>query len=395
MRREDLTTIQASTFYEGMHIEGEVFFKYENSFILLCKNVIITRALLDKFYQTEWGNQTLYVEKKHVSDIMALSKQFRRRSIDRGEIVPLYEKPRDGVETLPNIAELTAKINLQGDYYNIKNRLSSIMELIKDDGKIALEITEELTADISEKINLTDPALLIDCINNLRDPDDYLNAHATNVAMLNGLIGTWLDMPREEIDALIKTGLLHDIGKLRISADILDKPSSLTKEEFDEIKKHPVYSYEILKLSGETDNRIIEGVLSHHEKLNGSGYPSHLLVAQISPFARITAVSDVYDAMVAKRSYKSAHSPFEILEEFTLHKFSDLDIGIVNVFLDKMPSVLTGKNVLLSDGRTAKVVYVNPYNFAYPIVEIDGAMLSTGPGLQCVSLENFLVQVED
>jgi HD-GYP domain-containing protein (c-di-GMP phosphodiesterase class II) len=378
-----------------MHIEGEVYFKFEKSFIMLCKDVTITPALLNKFYQTEWGNQELYVEKKHVKGILELSKQFRQRSIDRGETMPVFEKPAESTDALPNISELTAKINLQEDYNDIKERLSSVMENVATEGKISLEAPEAIAVDVSEKIELTDPALLIDCINNLRDPDDYLNAHAANVAMLNGLIGTWLNLPRDDVDALIKTGLLHDVGKLRIPIEILNKPSALTKEEFDEMKKHPIYSYEILKMSGETDARILEGALSHHERLTGSGYPSGLKVTQISLSARITAVSDVYDAMVAKHAYRSSRSPFVILDEFTLHKFSDLDIGIVNVFLDKMPSVLVGKSVLLSDGRTAQVTYVNPHNFKYPLVEIDGECISTSPALECISLDNFLAKVED
>lgn len=395
MRREDLVTIHASTFYEGMHIDGEVYFKFEKSYILLCKDVTITPALLEKFYQTEWGNQELYVQKKHVDSIMALSEQFRQRRIEHGESEHVYEKPDDLGAAIPDFAELAAKINLRDDYNNIKSRLNSVMDTVQKEGVLPLDVPDELTSDIRNKIELTDPALLIDCINSLRDPDDYLNAHAANVAMLNGLMGNWLELQNDEVESLIKTGLLHDVGKLRTPVEILNKPGALTNEEFEEMKKHPVYSYEVLKLSGETDKRILDGVLSHHEKSNGSGYPNGLNVGQTPLFARITAVSDVYDAMVAKRVYKVSHSPFEILEEFALHKFSDLDISIVNIFLDKIPLVLTGKNVLLSDGSTAKVVFINMHNFAYPLVELEGNLISTSPGLACVSLENFLAKVED
>ena len=395
MRKSDLVTVQASTFYKGMYIEGEVYFKYENSYIMLCKDVTVSPELLAKFYQSEWGNQELYVHKNYLSGILALSQKFKLQNGEGVEPAPVFEMPEDGGAALRDVAELAVKINLRDDYNNIKSRLNSIMDSVQTEGVIAMDAPDKLTDDIREKIELTDPVLLIDCINNLRDPDDYLNAHAANVAMLNGLMGSWLGLPQEENEALIKTGLLHDVGKLRVPIEILNKPGALTEAEFEIMKKHPVYSYEVLKLSGETDNRIMEGALSHHEKLNGSGYPNGLQVTQISLFARITAVSDVYDAMVAKRVYKTSHSPFVILEEFAYHKYSNLDIGIVNVFLDKLPAVLTGKNVLLSDGRTAKVVYVNPNSFAYPIVEIDGKMILTSPELECISLDNFLASVED
>jgi len=209
------------------------------------------------------------------------------------------------------------------------------------------------------------------------------------------MIGTWMKLPHDEIDSLIKIGLLHDIGKLRIPAEILNKPGKLNADEFTEMKKHTQYSFEILTLSGETDKHVLDGVLSHHERLNGTGYPNGSNMSQVPLSSRITAVSDVYDAMVARRAYKDRHSPFEILEEFAVHKFSDLDISIVNIFLENMPLALTGKNVLLSDGRTAKVIYVNPHNFSHPIIELEGKPISTGAGLECVAMENFFVTVED
>jgi len=396
MKRSDFVRVNAATFYAGMKIEGEVYFQYDKNFILLCKDVTITPALLTKFYQTEWGHRDLFVQKKHVDAIMETSEQFKKLYDERGDEAPKIEHSEEEAKIIAKtMADLAAKINLNNDYQVLRNKLNTVMDTVRKEKRVPFEATEELQNDISTKIEMTDPALLIECINTLRPPDDYLSAHAANVGTLNGMIGTWLKMPQNDIDALIKTGLLHDLGKLRVPIEILDKPGKLTKEEFEEMKKHSVYSYEILKLSGETDEQVLEGVLSHHERLNGTGYPSGIQVSQISLYSRITAVSDVYDAMVAKRVYKDRHSPFAILSEFAFHKFSDLDIGIVNVFLDKMPSALLGKNVLLSDGRTARIAYINPLNFAYPIVEIDGELISTDSELECIAMENYLAVVED
>ncbi|MCL1808324.1 MAG: HD-GYP domain-containing protein [Clostridiales bacterium] len=395
MRKEDLTSILASTFYEGMFIEGDVYFNFGKSYVLLCRDVTITEALLAKFYQTELGNRELFVEKKHVEAILTLSGQFKKLHDERGGTAPEINISAEEAERISKMMALSLKVTLHEDYQNLRNRINSVMDAISRENKVPWDAADSLKEEIATKIELTDPSLLIECINNLRSPDDYLDAHAANVGMLNGMIGTWLNLPSEDVDTLIKTGLLHDIGKLRIPVKILNKPGPLSDEEFTEIKKHSVYSYEILKFSGETDNRILEGVLSHHERLNGSGYPSGIQVSQISLFSRITAVSDVYDAMVAKRAYKERHSPFDILAEFAFHKFSNLDIGIVNVFLEKLPLALIGKNVLLSDGRTGKVVYINPHNFSYPIVEIDGKLLSTSPSIKCLAMENFLASVDD
>jgi len=395
MKKSDLVRINASTFYEGMQIEGEVFFKYDRSYILLCKDVTITNELLKKLYQTEWGDKELFVSKEHVGDILEMSKQYKKSCADRGEEVPEMKRTDEDMESVTDMIELAAKINLYNDYTNIRERLGDFMDVVKNEKKVPPGYIEPLQEEISRKIELTDPALLIECINNLRQPDDYLNAHAANVAMLNGMMGTWMKLSQEEIDALIRTGLVHDIGKLSIADEILNKPGPLTKAEFEEMKKHPVFSYEMLKLSGETDERILEGSLSHHERLNGTGYPQGSHYSDISLFSRVTAVSDVYDAMVAKRSYKDRRSPFAILEEFAVHKFSNLDIGIVNTLLDNLPAALVGKNALLSDGRAAKVIYINPQNFEYPVVEHDKKLIFTTHELECVAMENFLISVDE
>jgi len=395
MKRNDLVQINADAFYEGMRISSEVFFRYEDTFILLCKDVTLTRALLKKFYQTEWASRELYVLTEHIEGIMEMSRQFKEYYEERGEERHKFERTDEDEESITDMVELVAKINLHKDYTNLRNRLGDVMDTIQKERRVPMEAVSLIQDDISEKIETADPAILIEFINNIRQPDDYLNAHAANVAMLNGLMGTWLKLPKDEVDALVRTGLLHDIGKLSIGVEILNKPGPLTAEEFEEIKKHPIYSHEMTKFSGETDQRILDGVLSHHEKLNGTGYPRKLQINDIPLFSRITAVSDVYDAMVARRSYKARHSPFEILEEFSIHKFSDLDISIVNTFLDNMPATLVGKDALLSDGRSAKVVYVNPLHFSYPVVDIDGELIITNEELGCVAMLNFLVTVDD
>jgi len=369
------------TFCDGMHIDGKMYFKKGSGFTFLCEDAVLTPALFEEFYAAGWEGQELYIEEQHMDRILEMSKGLK----------PLAtKKPK----AAPKAMDLTVITKLHNDYKDLKRRLGSIMDEIKNKGKVPIETYDLLADEVSAKLELTDPSLLIDFINSMRDPDDYLNAHTANVGMLNGMIGEWLKLPEKDKDTLIKVGLYHDIGKLRVPIEILNKPGALTADEFNEMKKHSLYAYEILKLSGETDQRILEGVLSHHERINGTGYPGGLPFSQIPLFSRITAISDVYDAMVAKRVYKDSNSPFEILAEFANNKYSNLDLRLVNVFLDRLPMVLTGKTVLLSDGRTAKVVFINPSNYAHPMVEVDGSLIATTPDLKCLSMDNFLISVD-
>jgi HD-GYP domain-containing protein (c-di-GMP phosphodiesterase class II) len=373
--KKSLVPIHPGTLFNGMRVDGELYYKHKNGYTLLCKDATVSALLFENFYAAGWQGQELFIEEQYLDSVLEASKH-----------IVLPGTGREASEVMG----LASKINLVNDYQDLKQRLSSLMEEVKSSGKVPLETYSLLTGEVSKKLELTDPALLIECINNMRDPDDYLNAHTANVGMLNGMIGVWLKLPPDDVDTLIKVGLFHDIGKLMVPVEVINKPGPLDDREYDEIKKHPIYAYEILTLSGETDRRVLEGVLSHHERTNGTGYPHGLALQEIPLLARITSVSDVYDAMVAKRVYKDRHSPFKILDEFAHNRFSNLDISIINVFLEKLPAVLLGKNVRLSDGRIAKVLFINPHDFAHPIVEADGNLLSTSPGLECIEMEDFL-----
>jgi len=377
--RRSFVPMHPGTFCEGMHLEGEVYFKRGSGYTFLCKDAVLTPELFSEFYAAGWEGQELYIEEQYLDKMLEMSKHL---------------KLAQRAKAVPGAVDKAKIVKLQNDYKDLKQRLGSIMDDIQTSGMVPLETYEILAGEVHAQLDLTDAAILLDFINNMRDPDDYLNAHTANVGMLNGMMGAWLRLPQDDIDALIKVGFFHDLGKLRVPIEILHKPGPLDDKEFYEMKKHPAYAYEILRLSGETDQRILEGVLSHHERLNGTGYPSGLSLPQISLFARVTAISDVYDAMVAKRVYKDRHSPFKILADFAHNRFSNLDIAMVNVFLDRLPAVLLGKNVLLSDGRSAKVFYINPFDFAHPIVELNGELISTGGGLECVAMEDFLVSDE-
>ncbi|MCL1822775.1 MAG: HD domain-containing protein [Oscillospiraceae bacterium] len=198
----------------------------------------------------------------------------------------------------------------------------------------------------------------------------------------------WLKFDKIKHDELVKVGLLHDIGKLKVPPEILNKPARLTKEEFAEIKKHPYHSFDMMVKSGYKEKNVLLGILQHHEKLNGTGYPCAISSVEITEFARITSIADIYDAMVARRVYKEAHSPFEILENFSKEGYSQLDINYVKLFIDCMAEELRGKTVVLSDGSIAVVKMVNVRNLMYPMVEVGGEIITTSPELHCVSMFN-------
>lgn len=256
----------------------------------------------------------------------------------------------------------------------------------KSSGRIDSEDAKALAEQVNKSLEEADLAFILQWISYMRDQGEYLNTHSLNVGLLNGLLGRWLKLPAEDIEKLVFTGLFHDVGKARIADKILDKPDKLTKEEFDEMKKHPLYSYEILKASGITDDNILKGVKGHHEKVNGNGYPEGLTLEDITLFGRITSISDIYDAMAASKSYKAASTPFEVLHEFSRNKFSELDIRLVDIFLNRMASEMAGREVVLSDGRKCSIVFADVSKFAYPVVKCGEEIINTSKELRCETL---------
>lgn len=142
----------------------------------------------------------------------------------------------------------------------------------------------------------------------VRHHHSHTYRHCMMVTGFAVAFGQHLDLAKEDVDLLAVAALLHDIGKVRVPLDILDKPGKLSREEFDEIKKHPVYSRDILAADGQFEKAIVDGAAQHHEYLDGSGYPEGLRGSQISPLVRMITIADIFAALTEERSYKPAYS---------------------------------------------------------------------------------------
>lgn len=207
-------------------------------------------------------------------------------------------------------------------------------------------------------------------LQNLKNTDEYTFQHTVNIGVLAMVIGQWLKKSEEEQHKLLLAGTLHDIGKSKIPLNILNKPGPLTREEFSVMKQHTVYGYEILSKSTDFDEDIKKAVLQHHERLDGNGYPYGLKGEEISEYARIVAVADVYHAMTTTRVYRKKANPFVVLEHLYRNIYS-LDPQIALLFLDKMLTYLSSCRVLLSSGQEGDVVYLDKDAITKPLIKIN------------------------
>lgn len=204
----------------------------------------------------------------------------------------------------------------------------------------------------------------------MKAKDDYLFTHSVNVALLCILIGRWLKCEESVIKNLGIAGLLHDIGKIFIPVEILNKPEKLTVPEFEEMKKHTLLGYNLVGQNKDISPEVANAILMHHERLDGSGYPIGSKGTQIGFFASVAAVADVYDAITSTRIYSTKQSPYSAAETLWQESFGKLDPRISKIFYDKITNFYVGNEVLLSNNEKGVVIYVNPTQPTRPIVMV-------------------------
>ena len=173
------------------------------------------------------------------------------------------------------------------------------------------------------------------------------------------IIGKWLRLDEYHIRNLTQAGLLHDIGKSKISPELLNKPGKLTEDEFNEMQRHSESGYNIVRESEDVPPEVAKAILTHHEKEDGSGYPMGLTGNQLNLYSKIITVADIFDAMTANRSYKSKDTPFKVFELMQHGSFGVLDPIVLNVFLDNITTYYIGAKVLLNTGENGVVIFMN------------------------------------
>lgn len=351
----DLVPIRPDAFQIGMHIESGVYYLSGNQYILIFSDRIIDKELRDNLFRSAVNTGQLFIPREQAEKITRQGSAFR---------------------------QVRTQIEKNVGYQPLLNNATRVFDKMRNNNKLDLSTIEVLVQQIQEKLENSSQTAILQSINLLESDAMYLYRHSINVALLNGLFGKWLNLPEEQCYDLIYGGLLHDIGKLKIPPAILNKSEKLTANEYEIMKKHPYYSYEILYSAGIRNKTILEIAFQHHERVRGDGYPNKLKLDEIAYEARITSISDVYTAMIANRYHKEAVSPFEILNEFSQDKYSRFDISIMNVLLEQFSHILMGGQVLLSDGTIATVKFIRENDYAHPLVDYHGELIQTTESLK-------------
>ena len=205
-------------------------------------------------------------------------------------------------------------------------------------------------------------------LHSMKQIDDSTFAHSVNVAMIARLIGTWSNFDEETLDLLTLSGLLHDVGKCQIPDDILMQPRKLSKQEYEFVKMHAQFGYDILK-NQDLDIRVKQAALHHHERCDGTGYPFGLDINKLGDFECIISIADVYDAMTADRCYRSGLCPFEVISFFEQEGLQKYHPRYITPFLQRIANTYLNSDVLLSNNETARIIFINE-RLTRPIVQL-------------------------
>ncbi len=265
--------------------------------------------------------------------------------------LPEYkEKYRLSVESFKRICYSVAIGDLQ-IYDEVKSCLDPVIEELERNPEMALKLWQIHTADY------------------------YTYEHSVKVSMLSVLLSKWMNKPSVFLDEIAKVGLLHDIGKCNIPNEILNKPDMLTEEEFGVMKTHATLGYVLLSSTKALSRNILKGILHHHERYDGTGYPAKQHGRHIPEYARIVSVVDVFDAMTSNRVYREKMNPFKVLDILRDGSQGALDPEISNLFVNKVKQSYLGSKVLLNTGMVGVIQDMNTSRPDRPIIKVNDEII--------------------
>ena len=242
-------------------------------------------------------------------------------------------------------------------------------EFKKNTGKIKPSSIKKISATLDDLITeISNKKELAYNIIEFRNYDDYTYQHCLNVAALSISTGMSIGLGEHMLHDLGMAGFLHDIGKMLIPLEILNKHSELTKEEFEMMKTHPVIAVDMLKHV--ISNDVLRGIESHHEKLDGTGYPYGRTKENICLYGKILAVCDVYDALTSDRTYRKSCFPSEVVEYIMGCADTHFEYEIICKFLKNIVAYPVGTFVELSNGKLGVVTKNYSENIMRPVVRI-------------------------
>ncbi|MES2012984.1 MAG: HD-GYP domain-containing protein [Pseudomonadota bacterium] len=304
------------------------------------------------------------------------------KGLDVAEVVVAETRPLEAPEVAvpkevtpapiatPKPARVTAEVERQQAKKVISASKKAVVSMFNEArmGKaVNAEAAMQVVDDIAASVARNEGALV--SLLRLKNKDDYTYMHSVAVCAMMIALAKELALTEEETKVAGMAGLLHDLGKAAIPNDVLNKPGALTDDEFTLVKLHPERGHALLLKAEITDEAVLDVCIHHHEKVNGTGYPHKLTGDEISLFAKMGAVCDVYDAITSNRPYKNGWEPGVSLQRMAQWA-GHFDDVVFKAFVKSMGIYPIGSMVKLKSGRLAVVTDQSPKSLLTPIVKV-------------------------
>lgn len=310
------------------------------------------------YIDAEKSDEDIYA---HLRSLLTLAPDITTSNNSTGSIEHESEQADLEQHTFQKELKVARKLHSRTRSY-----VDQALEDVRLGQAVDTEGAKEIVSEVANSITRSPHALV--WLTNMKERDEYTSIHCMNVCVMAVSFGRSLGMDKAELEVLGLGGLLHDLGKMRIPLEILNKPSKLTFEEFEVMKTHPMEGYNMLKEQSDLPIEVLDIVKHHHERRNGKGYPSHLDGDQISDMTRIVAIVDVYDAITSDRCYHDAITPYDALKNMYEWVKEDFDKEMIEQFIKCLGIYPIGSVVELNLGHIGIVVSASEKSKLRPIV---------------------------
>lgn len=305
---------------------------------------------------------------KHQADIDAISDQCAFVFIDVNkqskalamatESVPYSKEWLESRTPPERLASFRDEIEHAGVVYQQTIfAIKSFMEDLRLGRPISFKLPKKAVADCVDSILHTPDALL--WMTQLKNRDFYTSQHSLNVCILAIILGRQIDLPAEDLKTLGLCGMLHDMGKLHVPLEILNKPGPLTPSELETVQNHTDLGWKLLRASGELPASVVDVAHNHHERLDGMGYPRRLSSGHISPLTRIIAIADMYDTITSDCPYQKRRTHPDAIAIMTSQCGNHIDTGLTYKFIECLGVYPPGSILEMTNGEIAIVIEVD------------------------------------
>ena len=348
----------------------------------------------------------LYITKKHLKPGMILAKDiflynlsnFSTLLLAKGQVLNNIYINRINYHSIDGVyieSEAFSDINVEP--YIDENLKTESLNSVSDayyefqisSGKVNAPMIKQMSSVVNNIVTelLHKDNLAYNLID-FKNYDSYTYQHCFNVAVLSISTGISMELSERKLNDIGLAGMLHDIGKMLIPIEILNKPGELTKEEYEIIKTHPVNATK--QLRNMVPYEVLRAIEDHHEKLDGTGYPNGKKDGNISPYSKILSICDVYDALTSDRPYRKSVFPNEVVEYLMGCADKQFDYKILNHFIKVIVAYPVGTFVKLSNGKLAVVIKNHSENILRPIVRIINNDGTIGEDIDLLYNEDYM-----